>query len=60
MLKWLLEKIIGWPWCWHRWKIIRKLDIVNNSGEYVVAVNYHLQCERCGDVKKRYLGNSHD
>jgi hypothetical protein len=57
VLKWLFEKVVGWPWCFHKWEIIRRVDVSETSGESFIGYTYHLQCQKCGDVKKRYLGN---
>jgi len=37
----------------HKWSIID--DYRLNGGPGMVGHRYHLQCEKCGDVKKRDL-----
>ena len=50
----LIRKLFGL--CDHRWKIIQTINVEysNDNGEVVQTfTRYHLQCEKCGDVKKR-------
>jgi hypothetical protein len=57
VIKWLFEKLIGWPWCVHKWAIIdqRKLSVRHDYGSDSTGQRFYLQCSRCGDVKKRDL-----
>lgn len=53
MLKTILEFVIGWPWCWHRWKTEKSKTLVD--GDDAVGLVVYLRCEKCGDWKRRRL-----
>lgn len=44
-----------WCGCWHKWEIVRTVDVVSNSDPRPIARDYELKCLHCGDVKKRRL-----
>ena len=46
-----------WSGCWHRWKAIRSIKTRHSyDGHYSHTTDdYVLQCERCGNVKRRNL-----
>lgn len=52
MLKWVLQFILGWPWCVHRWTIYAKCQLSDGNAK---GTRYTLLCEKCGDLKKRDL-----
>lgn len=41
--------------CDHKWKIIKQFKEISKSlmGKKLVDTIYHLQCEKCGDLKSR-------
>jgi len=55
MLSFLYKILIG-NCFWHKWKIIRETDLYwknGENGELPIGLQYHLQCEKCGEVVKR-------
>lgn len=50
MIAWLFDILVG-RLCWHKWKILG-CNEVHEDG-YKIGDRYHLQCEKCGDVKFR-------
>jgi hypothetical protein len=55
MLLWLFEKIIGFPWCFHHWKVLEQQNLVKSAGGVPFGSKFILQCDKCGDVKQRNL-----
>ncbi len=58
MLKWLWNFIVGKPTCEHVWKIKNEIDVYaygesNPQTDMPIATKYILQCEKCGDIKKK-------
>lgn len=41
--------------CFHKWNIIERMNIVNKSGDIPDGYIYILQCEHCGEVKRRKI-----
>lgn len=53
LLKWL----IGWPWCAHKWEILERINVYDGGkASRPYATRFVLQCEKCGDLKKREIG----
>lgn len=54
LLKWL----VGWPWCAHKWKVLERINVFDGdrSGGRPIATRFVMQCERCGDIRKREIG----
>lgn len=49
-IKWL----IGWPWCSHRWDILRCIRVFEKETDQLpTGHRYILKCEKCGDLKQR-------
>jgi hypothetical protein len=46
----LLKRLLGF--CNHKWKIIKTGDIINENGG-CIGKYYVLQCEHCGNIKKK-------
>ena len=40
--------------CRHKWATIKVLGVYRNGNE-LIAHEYHLRCERCGDIKARVI-----
>lgn len=36
--------------CWHRWKVLRE-ETLRSVNSKAVGSRYHLQCQRCGNIK---------
>lgn len=53
----MLKKLYRWLFhsCDHKWVIIDKIP-VHFEGKYYTD-EYHLQCEKCGNLKKKRLGS---
>jgi len=49
MLTWLWNILIG---CSHKWKIIDERDFSDYDGRRI-GTSYYLQCEKCGNVKRK-------
>jgi len=44
--------------CFHKWKIIgTKLYVDVSFGVRQPMTAYHLQCEKCGNIKEKYVYN---
>lgn len=55
MLSFLYRLLVG-SFCKHKWKILRETDIYKGNGadgELPTALQYDLQCEKCGDIVRR-------
>ena len=52
-----LKQLLGI--CEHKWKVIQQTiayqGVYENEGERPIGTNYYLQCEKCGEVKKKKL-----
>ena len=51
MLGWLYRFFIG-NFHSHKWKIISQNPVANEYGEKI-GWKYHLQCENCGNIKRK-------
>lgn len=55
MIGWLYRMLIGSFYiCHHKWEVLTKVFVVDKiSGSKYVE--YNLQCEKCGDIKRTKL-----
>lgn len=44
-----------WSGCFHKWKLHEKVRVRDSESNAYYADDYILQCERCGDFKRRRL-----
>lgn len=45
----LLFNILVGRLCWHKWKILSRNEVYEYG--YKIGDKYHLQCEKCGNMK---------
>lgn len=50
----MLGNLINWLFCKHKYQIIYKARQVWYNGEFA-GVRYHMQCEKCGKLKRKDL-----
>ena len=53
-MKWLFDKVVGGPWCFHKWETKQSCPVMDpkTGGDLPVYMDKHLCCTKCGDWKK--------
>lgn len=46
-----LKQLLGI--CEHKWIEIKKVNVIDDRYTIPHAFEYHLKCEKCGNIKKR-------
>lgn len=41
--------------CKHEWETIYKINVYGDYSKMPVAFEYHLQCKKCGNIKKKRM-----
>lgn len=56
MIKWIPEKVVGWPWCVHKWKTEEERNLLDGDhcNELIGKIVY-LRCDKCGEWKRQRL-----
>ena len=53
MLGWLYSVIVG-SFCAHKWEIIKQIDVCDMKNSNIPwAFDIIMQCEKCGNIKKK-------
>lgn len=57
MLGWIWRTVVGhFSPCRHKWGTFSEVNVKPRDRETLAGTIYGQRCEKCGDIKQRYVG----